>query len=133
MNLKLQIGSVAVIAAAMLATTTTAGAFDRGGGYRDGRLLGTSGDDAVAYFRANELSTLVQSVSPAGLGLSYVDGGQRPGAVGNSPAMYDRLPVTTGFDWGDAAVGASSALVLVLLVGGGLVVTRHSRGSELAR
>lgn len=152
MNLKQQIGWVAAIAAAMLAAATPAGAFDRGGGYRDGRLIGTSGSDAVAYFRANELSTLVQSAGPAAIdyfraneratmastvptsAVSYVDGGERGRPVADASLVTQSVPtVTSGFDWGDAAVGASSALLLALLVGGSLILVRHSRGHELAR
>lgn len=34
-------------------------------------------------------------------------------------------PISTGFDWGDAGIGAGSVLGLVLLTGGGLLVTRR--------
>jgi hypothetical protein len=33
----------------------------------------------------------------------------------------------TSFAWGDAAIGAGAAVVLMLLIGGGVALSRHSR------
>lgn len=38
-----------------------------------------------------------------------------------------------GFDWNDAAIGASSVITTVVLVSGTFVLVRHTRGRELAR
>jgi hypothetical protein len=39
---------------------------------------------------------------------------------------------STGFDWGDAGVGAGFALGIMLLGGGAIVAGRHTRRSRLA-
>ena len=38
---------------------------------------------------------------------------------------------STGFDWGDALIGAGGALGLVLLTGGAMVLVRHRRGPSV--
>lgn len=40
---------------------------------------------------------------------------------------------SNGFDWSSAAIGGSAMLALVLLVSGGAVATRHSRGRVALR
>ena len=111
-------------------------------------LVESAGPAAIAYFRANERKTLVSEVSAALGGTvpnrgplvsevsstlnGYVDGNQQPGEAA-PPAVEVERAQASGFDWQDAAVGASSALMLGLLIGGSLIVVRHSRGRELAR
>jgi hypothetical protein len=149
MNLKRSIGAAVVMTTAMLVVSASAGATTGIGGYRDAAERGgvaATGVDAIAYFRANELSTLVQSAGPAAIAYfaanerattgpgSYVDVGMRGQPVGGSSSLVVSEPtLASGFDWGDAAVGASSAVMLALLIGGTFVLVRHSRGRELAR
>jgi hypothetical protein len=80
---------------------------------RDARAA--SGEAAIAYFKANERSTM------AGRSLS-------PGPT----SAQDRAARAGGFDWIDAAVGASSALLLGVLVGMSLLAARHLRSGPLA-
>ena len=148
MNVKRTIGTAALALTALLVASAPAGATP-GAGYMDAperAAATTTGSDAVAYFRANELSTLVRSAGPAAIAYfnaneratmgpsSYVDVGMRGNRVASSTPLTVGEPTSTGgFDWGDAAVGASSAAMLLLLVGGSFVLVRHSRGRELAR
>ena len=147
MNLKRKIGAAVVMAAAALVVSSPAGASTPVADYRDAFERGAAmspGADAIAYFRANELSTLAQSAGPAAIAYfdanerrtmgPYVDGPSRGGLVdGSSPLVGSVQTATPGFDWGDAAVGASSALMVALLIVGTFALVRHSRGRELAR
>jgi hypothetical protein len=159
MNVKKQLGTATTIATVVLAAAAPGVAAD----------TPTPGDAGVAYFRANERATLVQSAGPAAIAYfranerktlvsetsaalrgtvnphrgplvsevsttlnGYVDNNRQPGQAG-APAVEAEPVQAGGFDWQDAAVGASSALMLGLLIGGSLIVVRHSRGRELAR
>jgi hypothetical protein len=82
------------------------------------------GEAAIAYFKANERAT----IGPG----PYADVAQRGGHVNSSQAV-GAPAATTGFDWGDAAVGASTAAVLALLLSGTVVLVRHTRGRQLVR
>ena len=86
---------------------------------------------AIEYFRANERATLVQAGSTGAL-VGYVDGPQRSepfvGTRGETIVGADG----GGFDWGSAMVGASSALVLALLIGVSLMTVRRFRTGPLA-
>ena len=82
---------------------------------RDTRLA--AGDAAIAYFHANERATMK-------------DGGE---AVAATPESGVRAARAGGFDWADAGVGASSALLLALLVGVSLLAARHLRSSPVLR
>ena len=148
MNFKRTIGTVVFTLTALLVASAPAGATTPGIGYMDAperAAVTTTGSDAIAYFRANELSTLVQSAGPAAIAYfkaneratmgpgSYVDVGMRGEPVASSVVSTVGEPTATGtFDWGAAAVGASSAAMILLLVGGSLVLVRH-RTRELAR
>jgi hypothetical protein len=60
------------------------------------------------------------------------DGADAPGsAVTHVTAPVTEEPASSsGFEWGDAAIGAGSALGLVLVVaGGGAVITRRHRAA----
>jgi len=159
MDVRKQLGTAAAITTVVLAAAVPAVAAD----------APTSDDPGVAYFRANERTTLVQSAGPAAI--AYFGANERKtlvsevsSALGSTPANDQRPLVSEvsttlngyvdgtgpvgeaaspavgvdpvragGFDWQDAAVGASSALMLGLLIGGSLIVVRHSRARELAR
>ena len=82
---------------------------------RDARLA--AGEAAIAYFKANERATMK-------------DGGE---AVAATPESDVRAARAGGFDWADAGVGASSALLLALLVGVSLLAARHLRSSPVLR
>jgi hypothetical protein len=57
----------------------------------EGRLAGSQQPDGVAYFKANEMATLSQSVSPLS---TYPDASQRPAAAGtNEPGWYKALVI----------------------------------------
>jgi hypothetical protein len=102
---------------------------------RDARLA--AGEAAIAYFKANESSTLVDSAGPAAIAYFHAneratmnDDGE---AVAATPQSNVRAARASGFDWIDAGVGASSALLLALLVGVSLLAARHLRGSPVLR
>jgi hypothetical protein len=82
---------------------------------RDARLA--AGEAAIAYFKANERATMK-------------DDGE---AVAATPESDVRAARADGFDWIDAGVGASSALLLALLVGVSLLAARHLRSSPVLR
>jgi hypothetical protein len=50
-----------------------------------------------------------------------------PGLSAQSPAAAAAISTSTGFQWGDAGIGAGGALAFVL-VGGGMLVLRRHRG-----
>jgi hypothetical protein len=102
---------------------------------RDARLA--AGEAAIAYFKANEGSTLVDSAGPAAIAYfraneraTMKDDGEAVAATSKSGLAAARAG---GFDWADAGVGASSALLLALLVGVSLLAARHLRSSPVLR
>ena len=92
----------------------------------------SAGPSAIGFFRANERATMTQPVSTNHV--SYVDGGERGSRplANTSPLTDVEVSDTSGFDWSAAAIGASSTLLLALLIGASLIVVRHSRGRQLA-
>ena len=93
----------------------------------------SGGPAAIDFFNANERSTMAESAGPAAI--AYFDANERatmtqPDAA---PLTEVRVSDTSGFDWGTAALGASSAVILALLIGVSLILARHSRGRPLAR
>jgi hypothetical protein len=160
MKLKSQIKTVAGIAASALVIAGP-GAADGGlDGARDyHETAALSGEAAIAYFRANERATIAQPVPTGALdaGLKGVRDYHESGTTVLSPAAavaYFRAnegvtlaqPMSTGtsqvaqieaadasgFDWGSAAIGATSVLMLALLIGVSLVTTRRFRGGQLS-
>jgi hypothetical protein len=145
MNLKKQLTAVAALAVSALAiagTATAQDAHERSAAvsvqtaiaYFDANeratLAKSPGVHAIEYFRANERATIGQS---GGNRLTaYIDGAQRSEPlVGPS----DKTVVTgegAGFDWSSAAVGASSALMLALLIGVSLLTVRRVRTGPYA-
>ena len=100
------------------------------GPQRSELFVGTPGEQAIEYFRTNELATLAQPDANGAL-VAYVDGPQRSEPLlgtGETIVVADG----SGFDWGSAAVGASSVLMLALLIGVSLVTVRRFRGGPLA-
>jgi len=101
---------------------------------RDARLA--AGEAAVAYFNANERSTLVDSAGPAAI--AYFNANERATMKGDGEAIAAtpesglRAARASGFDWADAGVGASSALLLAFLVGMSLLAARHLRSGSLS-
>lgn len=154
MKLQRQIKTAAALAVSTLAVAGPAAAGSPLNGYRDAHERGaaaTSGEAAIAYFVANERSTLVQparesaikyfraneraslaqSATTGGL-LGYVDGPERGQPVqAISPIAEIRADDNNGFDWGAAVVGASSALMLALLIGVSLLTARRFRGGPV--
>lgn len=94
-------------------------------------FVGTPGKQAIEYFRTNELATLAQPDSNSAL-VAYVDGPERSEPLVGTPGETIVAADDSGFDWGSAMVGASSALVLALLIGVSLVTVRRFRTGPLA-
>jgi hypothetical protein len=68
-------------------------------------------------------------VNPAYLGAMYRGYGPRGHATGPT-SVHTQSPSTrpdTGFDWGDAAIGAAAGLALTLLVAGGAMTVSRRR------
>jgi len=82
---------------------------------RDARLA--AGEAAIADFKANERATMKGD-------------GEALAAISESEVRAAR---SGGFDWVDAGVGASSVLVLALLVGMSVLAARHLRSSPVLR
>jgi hypothetical protein len=52
----------------------------------------------------------------------------------SSPTVVQApAPASTGFDWGDAGIGAGGALVIAVLAAGGVATLRHRGVGELSR
>ena len=145
MNLKRQITTTAVLAVSALAiagTATGQDAHERSKAvsgpaaieYFDANeratLAKSPGETTIAYFRANERATIGQS-GPSGALAGYLDGAQRSEPLTPGPVRIDSTD-KSGFDWSSAAVGASSALMLALLIGVSLVTVRRFRARPLA-
>lgn len=177
--MKLQ-GHIKMAAALVFSVLAVAGPATAGSplnGYRDAHERGaaaSSGEAAIAYFVANERSTLTQSAGDAAIkyfhenerstlaqsageaGIKYFLANERAtigaqpvttGGLGNYVDSFERgapvqvtSPITevgvadnSRFDWGAAVVGASSALMLALLIGGSLLTARRFRGGPLPR
>jgi len=102
---------------------------------RDARLA--AGEAAIADFKANERATLVDSAGPAAI--AYFRANERATMEGDGEALAAisesevRAARSGGFDWVDAGVGASSVLVLALLVGMSVLAARHLRSSPALR
>jgi len=134
MNLKQKVGTALVTAAAMLVVSAPAGATAPISGYLDApERAGAATLRADAIVDWPILNAIRNSAGPAATG-SDVDAAVRGTQVDGSTSLVVSEPTaTTGFDWGDAAVGASTAAMLALLIGGTFVLVRHSRRRELAR
>jgi hypothetical protein len=127
MNLKAQITMAAALAVSAFTFAGTAAGQDA-----HERSAGNSRQAAIEYFWANEHATVGQSGS-AGHLVDYVDGAQRSEPLTGTPGPAQIEAVDgSGFDWGSAMVGASSALVLALLIGLSLVTVRRFRAGPLA-
>lgn len=146
MNLKRQITMTAALAVSALAVAGTAAgqdAHERSAGVsgqaaieyfienEQATLAKSPSEHAIEYFRANEQATLSQSGTTGRL-VGYVDGGQRSEPFAATPAETIVVADDSGFDWGSAAIGASSALMLALLIGVSLVTVRRFRPGPLA-
>jgi hypothetical protein len=95
------------------------------------RSARSSAHASIEYFRANERATLVQGGSTGAL-VAYVDGPQRSEPLVGAPGETIVAADDSGFDWGSAMVGASSALMLALLIGVSLMTVRRFRAGPLA-
>ena len=74
------------------------------------------------------ISLSLAALAPAGASAMYVEDG--PVAPPTQPAVQIvSTPAHSGFDWGDAGIGAAGGVgLVVLLTGGGLALarTRHT-------
>lgn len=96
-------------------------------------LAQQSGEASIRYFNENERATMAES-APSGALVGYVDSPERGAPhVGTTLISQGTVDGGSEFDWSAAVVGASSALILVLLIGVSLVVARNTRGRPLAR
>lgn len=50
-----------------------------------------------------------------------------PPASSETPTTIVQVPAATGFDWGDAGIGAAGAVALAMLGVGGALVISHRR------
>ena len=156
MNITARIGTTLALAIGALALASTAAAMDPLAGYRDANERGAvhpSMQTSISgYVDANERARIVhRAVTPSTT--RYLDAGERasrgplslPQVVGYVDAFERGEPAPAasplqanptagdGFGWSPAAIGASSALLLALLLGASLIAARHSRGRPLAR
>ncbi|HET9460611.1 MAG: hypothetical protein ACRDOF_04160 [Gaiellaceae bacterium] len=150
MKLQKQIKTAAALALSALAVAGPAAAGTPLDSYRDGperHSALTSAEAAIAYFRANERATAATSgdaaiayfyanersqgpVASEAL-VGYVDGPERGALLrSTTPVSVGLGSDDGGFDWGAAAVGATSVLMFGLLIGGSLSV-KHFRGGRL--
>lgn len=137
MKLTGQIGTLVAVAVGALALAASAAAGGPLSDYRDGPERGGTVMNAqtsvAGYLDANERVRAAQPVTST-LVAEYRDAFERAQPPSETfPVATISVSDASGFDWGSAAVGASSAILLALLVGASLIVTRHSRGRPLAR
>lgn len=156
MKSKTRIGATVALATGLLALASTAVAAGPQASYRDanerGGPMGSVQTSVADYGDAHERSQVIRATSPASVG--YLDAAERATAgqrvnsahlLGHVDVFERGEPVTgpapgstgvdveSGFAWSAAAIGASSALMLVLLFGASMILVRHSRGRPLAR
>ena len=131
MKLQKQIKTAAALALSALAVAGPAAAGTPLDSYRDGperHSALTSAEAAIAYFYANERS---QGPVASKALVGYVDGPERGALLrSTTPVSVGLGSDDGGFDWGAAAVGATSVLMFGLLIGGSLSV-KHFRGGRL--
>jgi hypothetical protein len=93
---------------------------------------GASADPQVQDLRSPDAidAALVRAKGPDLRSPDAVDAADgRVTAVVAAPALREVTTSSTGFDWGDAAIGAAGAIGLILLgTGAVLLVRRHSHG-----
>lgn len=132
MKLQKQIKTAAALAFSALAVAGPAVAGTPLDSYRDGpeRHSALTSAEAAApdWF---ERAAARGQVSSAPLD-NYRDAFERGAPVQvTSPITEISTADNSRFDWGAAAVGGSSALILALLIGGVLLTVRHFRGGPL--
>jgi hypothetical protein len=140
---KTRIGVAAALAGGLLALASAAAAAEPQARYKDaherGGPIGSLHASVAGYGDAHERSQVIRSTSPASTG--YLDAAERASAgqfVGSaqqlaSSASSTGVSIEKGSAWSTAVIGASSALLLVLLFGASVILVRHSRGRPLAR
>jgi hypothetical protein len=157
MNVKARIATtVLLLGLTTLALASSAVAAGPQGSYRDANERAGAAAalpaQVSAYSDANSRSQAVQATSPAGAA-AYLDAAERAAAdarvtpgqvVGHvdvfegtktpvGPADVTPVAISDGFDWGAAAIGASSMFMVALLVGAALIFTRRPHGGLIAR
>ena len=87
-------------------------------------LAASTGTALAAQFNENGKGSYVD-VPPAS-GQTFVSSGQPAG-----PTIV-HVTAASGFNWGDAAIGAAAGIAIaILVVGGGLVLTQHRPGGHV--
>jgi hypothetical protein len=111
-------GLTAVLAAALVAVPVAQARLDPG---QPGRVVRTDARHATLAQRAGARVVIVKE-SPE----SKIAQMHRHLTQLNLPAEKTAGPVSSSsFDWGDAGIGATAGLVLVLAAGAGVLVTRR--------
>lgn len=67
--------------------------------------------------------------APIRVQIVHPQGSNGPTKLNLSTGQTSTTTVSTGFDWSDAGIGAGSAVGLLLLAGGGALVTRRKLAS----
>jgi hypothetical protein len=75
--------------------------------------------------RTAGLAFALGAILPAAASATQAESGGGSSTIPQSPAVRITTP-RTGFDWGDAGIGATGGIAIAMLaVGGGLVVSHH--------
>jgi hypothetical protein len=102
---------------------------------------GTADSGAVSTprtdFRSPDARDAANGISRSGPAATLGSGDAQDAARHATGATLTQTPVvrivapsaSTGFDWGDASIGAGGALAIVLLIGGGTMLVLHRRHS----
>jgi hypothetical protein len=88
----------------------------------------------VSTLTAPTHSSTLPSTSPCSEVCSGGAASYRPPTLSTTPTQPTVVRVVrhdTGFDWGDAAIGAGTAAAILLIVGGGLTATATRRARQL--
>jgi hypothetical protein len=132
MNIRTRIATTVALAAGLLALASPAGAATpQDANERAGAAVSVPG--AVSGYTDANGRSAIGTGRGAGAD-SYLDAAGRAAAF----AGVDEAPTGSsivsgdGFDWSAAAIGASSGLVLALLLGGGLIFARRYRSGPIA-
>jgi hypothetical protein len=136
MEIKTRIGVAVVAAAGLLAfaaTSVRGSAADVGDAHERSQVVRAGSPAYGGYLDAVERATIGQRVGSAHL-RGQVDAFERDEPLTAPAPRSTPVSVTSGFAWDAAAIGASSVVVLVLLLlGASMILIRRSRDRPLVR
>lgn len=148
MNIKTRIATTVALAAGLLTLVSTAVAAGPQAGFSDANersVIAPSvptliSDSVDAHQRSHVVGSAATTGAAGALGatlrlapprlVGHVDVFE---PVTGQPTHSTSASIDSGFDWSAAAIGASSTLLLALLIGASVGIARRSHGEPLVR